>query len=116
MPRPMALAATIRVCGATGAVWPTLMRLERTPAPFRRFKAATGLTLIDYLQNLRIEEAKRLLETCDRAVDEISYEVGYEDASFFRRLFKRRTGLAPARYRRMFTPIEHAENRVASRR
>lgn len=77
----------------------------------RRFKAATGLTLIDYLQNLRIEEAKRLLETSERAVDDISYDVGYEDASFFRRLFKRRTGLAPAQYRRVFKPIRQAGQR-----
>jgi transcriptional regulator GlxA family with amidase domain len=68
----------------------------------RRFKSATGLTLIDYLQNLRIEEAKRLLENTSRAADDISAEVGYEDSSFFRRLFKRRTGLAPREYRRMF--------------
>jgi transcriptional regulator GlxA family with amidase domain len=61
--------------------------------------------VIDYLQNLRIEEAKRLLETSERAVDEISYEIGSEDASFFRRLFKRRTGVAPAQYRRAFKPI-----------
>jgi transcriptional regulator GlxA family with amidase domain len=74
----------------------------------RRFKAATGVTLIDYLQNLRIEEAKRLLETSERSADEISFEVGYEDASFFRRLFKRCTGLTPVRYRRLFKPIHHA--------
>lgn len=74
----------------------------------RRFKTATGLALIDYLQNLRIEEAKRLLETSDRPVDEISYEVGYEDVSFFRRLFKRRTGVAPVQYRRVFKPIARA--------
>ena len=74
----------------------------------RRFKQATGLALIDYVQNLRIEEAKRLLESTDRAVDEISYEIGYEDASFFRRLFKRRTGVAPAQYRRVFKPVHRA--------
>ncbi|HSG63425.1 MAG TPA: helix-turn-helix domain-containing protein, partial [Gammaproteobacteria bacterium] len=71
----------------------------------RRFKAATGSTLIERLQSLRIEEAKRLLETSDMAVDNVSYEVGYEDASFFRRLFKRLTGLSPAQYRRMFKPV-----------
>ena len=71
----------------------------------RRFKAATGWTLIDYLQNLRIEEAKRLLESGHMPVDEISVYVSYEDASFFRRLFKRRTGLTPGQYRRMFQPI-----------
>jgi len=71
----------------------------------RRFKTATGTTLIDYLQNLRVEEAKRLLETGQMPVDEISAEVGYEDPSFFRRLFKRRTGLTPSQYRRMFQPV-----------
>jgi transcriptional regulator GlxA family with amidase domain len=74
----------------------------------RRFKAATGDTLIDYLQNLRIEEAKRLLESGSLPVDEISARVGYEDPSFFRRLFKRRTGLNPSRYRRLFQPVLHA--------
>lgn len=74
----------------------------------RRFKAATGLTLMDYLQNLRIEAAKRLLESSKRSADAISAEVGYEDASFFRRIFKRRTGLTPLRYRRMFEPIQRA--------
>lgn len=74
----------------------------------RRFKAATGTTLIDYLQNLRIEEAKCLLENEQTPVDEISVDVGYEDPSFFRSLFKRRTGLTPSQYRRMFKPILNA--------
>lgn len=74
----------------------------------RRFKAATGITLIDYLQNLRIEEAKRLLESGEMAVEEISARVSYEDPSFFRRLFRRRTGLNPAQYRRMFQPVPGA--------
>jgi transcriptional regulator GlxA family with amidase domain len=71
----------------------------------RRFKIATGLSLIDHLQNLRVEEAKRLLEATQMPVDDISFDVGYEDPSFFRRLFKRRTGLTPSRYRRMFKPV-----------
>jgi transcriptional regulator GlxA family with amidase domain len=74
----------------------------------RRFKNATGLTLIDHLQNLRIEQAKRLLETTSDPVDEISAAVGYEDASFYRRLFKRLTGMTPGEYRRMFQPIATA--------
>jgi transcriptional regulator GlxA family with amidase domain len=74
----------------------------------RRFKRATGSTLIEYLQDLRIEEAKRLLEAGEHPVDEISFRVGYEDASFFRRLFKRRTGLTPSQYRRMFEPVLRA--------
>jgi transcriptional regulator GlxA family with amidase domain len=68
----------------------------------RRFKAATGTTLIEYLQNLRIEEAKQMLETSELPIDEISADVGYLDCSFFRRLFKRLTGLTPSNYRRMF--------------
>lgn len=77
----------------------------------RRFKAATGTTLIDYIQNLRVEEAKRLLESGQKPVDEISVEVGYEDMSFFRRLFKRSTGLTPSQYRRMFQPVFSASAR-----
>lgn len=71
----------------------------------RRFKAATGTSLIEYIQNLRVEEAKRQLETAATAVDEISAGAGYEDPAFFRRLFKRTTGLTPSQYRRMFQPI-----------
>lgn len=71
----------------------------------RRFKTATGSTLIDYVQNLRVEEAKRLLETSERAIDEIAADVGYENPGFFRTLFRRRTGLTPGQYRKMFQPV-----------
>jgi transcriptional regulator GlxA family with amidase domain len=74
----------------------------------RRFKAATGATLIGYVQNLRVEEAKRLLESSGLPAEEISAEVGYENPAFFRRLFKRCTGLTPGQYRRMFRPISQA--------
>ena len=74
----------------------------------RRFKTATGSTVIEYLQNLRVEEAKRQLEHGDQPVEAISWDVGYEDTSFFRRLFKRRTGLTPSQYRRMFKPVIEA--------
>jgi transcriptional regulator GlxA family with amidase domain len=82
----------------------------------RRFKQATGLALIDYVQNLRIEEAKHRLETSDQAVDEICFTIGYEDPSFFRRLFRRRTGVAPARYRRVFQPIHRGTPAAARAR
>lgn len=68
----------------------------------RRFTAATGVSPIAYVQGLRVEEAKRRLERSDEPVDEISWRVGYEDAAFFRRLFKRSTGLPPGAYRRRF--------------
>jgi transcriptional regulator GlxA family with amidase domain len=75
----------------------------------RRFKAATGVALIDYVQNLRIEEAKRRLEATIDAVDDIAAHVGYENTAFFRRLFKRQTGLRPGDYRRLFQPIANAQ-------
>lgn len=76
----------------------------------RRFKAATGDSLIGYVQNLRIEEAKKRLEEGDEPVEEIGHQVGYEDTSFFRRLFRRRTGLTPRQYRRLFHPIADLES------
>lgn len=71
----------------------------------RRFLAATGTRPIDYVQSLRIEGARGLLETARVAVDEVGFRVGYEDPTFFRRLFKRTTGLTPAAYRRKYAPI-----------
>jgi transcriptional regulator GlxA family with amidase domain len=74
----------------------------------RRFAAATGSTVIGYVQNLRIEEAKRLLETGDTSLDDIAAAVGYENPAFFRKLFKRCAGLTAGHYRRMFRPIHDA--------
>ena len=68
----------------------------------RRFTSATSLTPIAYVQRLRIEDAKRRLERTEASVDEISWRVGYEDSAFFRRLFKRTTGMAPGAYRKRF--------------
>ena len=76
----------------------------------RRFAQATGLAPIDYVQRLRVEDAKRRLERTEASVDEISWRVGYEDAAFFRRLFKRTTGLAPGAYRKRFRIPEFARS------
>jgi len=100
------LAENFREAGALARLVEMAGIPERTLK--RRFKTATGSTLIEYLQNLRIEEAKRLLETGHLPVDEISLQVSYEDPSFFRRLFKRGTGLTPSQYRRMFQPVYSA--------
>ncbi len=87
---------------------PRVLKAAGTPERTlkRRFKAATGISLIEYLQNIRIEHGKHLLETTVLAVEEISADVGYSDVSFFRRLFKRLVGLTPAAYRQMFGSSE----------
>lgn len=72
----------------------------------RRFTQATGQTLISYAQNLRVEAAKRLLESSTVSVEEIAIDVGYENVAFFRRLFKRCSGLGPSEYRRLYRPFE----------
>jgi transcriptional regulator GlxA family with amidase domain len=68
----------------------------------RRFKEATGFPPITYLQMVRIEEAKKLLEKKNFNIDEIARNIGYEDSSFFRKIFKRYTGLPPKSYQKLF--------------
>lgn len=68
----------------------------------RRFTNATGHAPLDYVQRLRVEQAKQRLECSGDSVDEIGWQVGYEEPAFFRRLFKRITGLSPSAYRRQF--------------
>lgn len=65
----------------------------------RQFKAATGYAPVDYVQAMRIEEAKQMLETGPDAIEDIAVAVGYGDPSFFRKLFRRRVGVTPAQYR-----------------
>jgi transcriptional regulator GlxA family with amidase domain len=74
----------------------------------RRFAQATGQSPIEYVHTLRIEEAKQMLERTDRVIEAIAEEVGYEDGSFFRRLFRRQVGLTPAEYRRRFATLPRA--------
>ena len=68
----------------------------------RRFKRATGVTPLGYLQQLRVANARRLLEEGTRTFSEITYQVGYEDIAFFRKLFVRLTGLRPKEYQKRF--------------
>jgi transcriptional regulator GlxA family with amidase domain len=69
----------------------------------RRFRQATGMTPLGYLQSVRIEKAKERLETTDDSVHEIIFQVGYEDIHSFRRLFRQHTGMTPKEYRSRFS-------------
>jgi transcriptional regulator GlxA family with amidase domain len=71
----------------------------------RRFARATGVAPLDYVHTLRLEEAKHALETGDAPIEAIADAVGYEDASFFSRLFRRNVGLTPAQYRKRFSAL-----------
>jgi len=75
----------------------------------RRFKQATGDSPLEYLHKLRIDFAKHLLESDFKSVQEVCFEVGYEDQPHFRKLFKRHTGLSPTEYKTRF-----ARSRVCS--
>lgn len=78
----------------------------------RRFQQATGINPMDYIHKLRLEEAKHMLEGSDMAVEAIAQEVGYQDTSFFGRLFKRQVALTPAQYRRRFGALGATLRRV----
>ena len=68
----------------------------------RRFRQATGMPPLEYVHTLRLEEAKQMLEATEQPIEAIANEVGYEDAGFFSRLFRRKVNLAPGEYRRRF--------------
>lgn len=68
----------------------------------RRFKRATGDTPLLYLQRTRVEAAKRLIENGNNTIDEIGYQLGYENSGHFREVFRKHTGLLPTEYQRHF--------------
>ena len=74
----------------------------------RRFKQATGMSPIEYVHTLRLEEAKQLLESGDAPLEAIAEQVGYEDAAFFGRLFRRKVGVTPIQYRKRFRGLRRA--------
>lgn len=65
----------------------------------RRFKKATSNTITEYVQRVKVEAAKKSLETTRKNVNEVMYDVGYSDSKSFRNLFRRITGLTPIEYR-----------------
>lgn len=68
----------------------------------RRFKKATSNTVVEYMQRVKIEAAKKGLESGRKNVNELMYEVGYNDTKAFRTVFKRTTGLSPIEYRNKY--------------
>lgn len=74
----------------------------------RRFKKATNNNVIEYLQRVKVEAAKRNFETSRKNIHEVMYEVGYTDTKAFREIFKRITGLTPVEYRNKYNKQEAA--------
>ena len=81
----------------------------------RRFEQATGMPPLEYAHTVRLEEAKQMLESGDQPIEAIANEVGYEDAGFFSRLFRRKVNLTPAQYRKRFGTMRRAVESGASR-
>jgi transcriptional regulator GlxA family with amidase domain len=69
----------------------------------RRFKNATSNSILEYIQRVRIEAAKKRLESAKVNVNEVMYEVGYSDSRAFRNTFKKITGLSPVEYRNKYS-------------
>lgn len=71
----------------------------------RRFKKATNNTPVEYMQRVKIEAAKKCLETSRKNVNEVMYDVGYSDTKAFRTVFKKITGLSPIDYRNKYNKM-----------
>ena len=65
----------------------------------RAFRAQFGVTIVGYVQGLRLERAKELLQSTDLAVIEVAFASGFNDHGYFSRLFTREVGRAPTRFR-----------------
>lgn len=72
----------------------------------RRFKKATCNTVTEYIQRVKIEAAKKNFETNQKNINEVMYEVGYNDNKAFRNVFKNVTGLSPVEYRKKYNKAE----------
>jgi len=69
----------------------------------RRFKKATSNTVVEYIQRVKMEAAKKGLESSRENVNEVMYNVGYTDTKAFRTTFKKITGLSPVQYRNKYS-------------
>ncbi|MDQ0253425.1 two-component system response regulator YesN [Evansella vedderi] len=78
--------------------------INLSPTYFSKlFKNHAGINFIDYLTQVRIGEAKRLLTTTDMSLKEICFEVGYRDPNYFSRVFKKSESIPPSQYRDQVT-------------
>ncbi|HEV8283844.1 MAG TPA: helix-turn-helix domain-containing protein [Chitinophagaceae bacterium] len=68
----------------------------------RRFQQATGNSPLEYLQRVRIEAAKKLLENKNFSIEQVAFKCGYEDMSFFRKVFKRHVSITPREYKEKY--------------
>ena len=68
----------------------------------RRFKQATNNSVLEYIQRIKIEAAKRSFENSRKNISEVMFDVGYTDTKAFRTIFKRITGLTPVEYRNKY--------------
>lgn len=81
-------------------------RVNVTPRTLnRRFQACVAMRPIEYIQAVRVEQAKRLLELGDVTIKSLAEQVGYDDISSFTRLFKRATELTPKEYQEKFSRL-----------
>ena len=71
----------------------------------RRFKTATNNSVLEYINRVKIEFAKRSFETSRKNINEVMYDVGYTDTKAFRTIFKKITGLTPIEYRNKYNKI-----------
>ena len=68
----------------------------------RRFKKGTGNSLVEYIQRVKVEFAKKLLESREKTINEVTYAAGYNDVDAFRKVFRRFTDLSPLDYRKKY--------------
>jgi transcriptional regulator GlxA family with amidase domain len=71
----------------------------------RRFKKETGNTVMEYIQRVKVEAAKRELEKGYKTVNEVMFEVGYQDNKAFRNVFRRYSGMSPSDYRLKYVKV-----------
>jgi len=105
---PTFIKASIKIGSVTGELVAQVAVINHCLLSLKKFDyrgciLEIGVTPLGYLQQLRVETAKRLLEEGSQTFNEITYLVGYEDISFFRKVFVRLTGLRPKEYQQRFT-------------